>query len=204
MARIEFRYTNRQFFNGCASVFFSIALLISLSYIVFNLNDFIESHPLEMVLLMLFVAFMLYSFVMKMRGGKELKSKIVLTDSSIIVNGTYRFLLTDLCLDEFISEHYHCFHLYTQDKSFTLYTNEKDDFIKKLLDSNIGKELFEIDQYEFEPNSATVMIKARSGRMLGFNLNNGTFSIFRYKEDDTEKPLFEPKYFIQTPGYKQK
>ena len=139
-----------------------------------------------------------------MQGGKELKSKIALSGTSIIVNGEYRYALSDFCLDEYVSDHYHCFHLYTNDKMFTLYTNEQDDFIKELMKSDIQKNQFEIDQYEFDSNSAAVMIKAKSGRMLGFNLDSGAYSIFQIDDEAEDKPLYEPEYFIQTPGYKKK
>jgi len=87
---------------------------------------------------------------------------------------------------------------------FTLYTNEQDDFIKELMKSDIQKNQFEIDQYEFDSNSAAVMIKAKSGRMLGFNLDSGAYSIFQIDDEAEDKPLYEPEYFIQTPGYKKK
>lgn len=204
MAAFEFKYTNRQFFLGCASGFFAIVFLIAFTYIIFNLNDFLKSHALETVFLIVMGAVMIISFFAKMNGGSELKSKLVLTDTSIIVKGEHRYLLSDLLFDEYVSDQYHCFHLYTKDKGFTLYTNEKDDFIKHLLKSDVQKDLFEIDDYGFDRNSSTVMIKARSGRLLGFNLDNGSFSIFREDDKEEDKPLFEPKYFIQTPGYKRK
>ena len=204
MAAIEFKYTNRQFFTGCAFVFFSISFLIAFTFIIFNLNDFLETHALETILIILVGGFMLFAFLANMNGGSELKSKLVLTDSSIVVKGEHRYLLEDLLFDEYVSDQYHCFHLYTKDKKFTLYTNEKDDFITHLLKSDVQKDLFEIDEYGFDRNSATVMIKARSGRMLGFNLDTGAFSIFQEGDEDKEKTLFEPEYFIQTPGYEQK
>jgi hypothetical protein len=48
------------------------------------------------------------------------------------------------------------------------------------------------------------MIKAKSGRMLGFNLDSGAYSIFQIDDEAEDKPLYEPEYFIQTPGYKKK
>ncbi|MEQ8523122.1 hypothetical protein [Gracilimonas sp.] len=204
MAAIEFKYTNRQVFLGCTSGFFVIVFLIAFTYIIFNLNDFLETHAIETIFIIVMGAVMFFSFFAKMNGGAELKSKVVLTGTSIIVKGEYRYLLGDLFIDEYVSDHYHCFHLYTKDKDFTLYTNEKDDFIRHLLKSDIQKEFFEIDQYDFDRNSSTVMIKAKSGRMLGFNLDTGAFSVFQEDDKEEEKPLFEPKYFIQTPGYKRR
>ncbi len=204
MAAIEFKYTNRQLFLGCASGFFAIIGTIAFVYIIFNLNDFLESHTIETIFLIIMGAFLIMSFIAKMNGGKEIKSKAVLSGVSLIVKGEQRYPISDLLLDEYISEDYHCFHLYNRDNNFTLYTNEKDDLIKHLLESDIQKHRFEIEGYDFERNSSTVMIKAKSGRMLGFNLDNGSYSIFQKDDADEDKPMLEPEYFIQTPGYKKK
>ncbi|WP_428236593.1 hypothetical protein [Gracilimonas sp.] len=204
MAAAEFKYTNRQLFLGCASGFFALIFLIAFTYIVFNLNDFLETHAIETLFIIVIGAVMIISFITKINGGAELKPRVAVTDSSIIVKGEHRYQLSDLLLDEYESDYYHCFHLYTKSKDFTLYTNEKDDLIKHLLNSDIQKHRFEIDVYDFERNSSTVMIKSKSGRMLGFNLDNGAFSIFQEEDAEEDKALFEPKYFIQTPGYKRK
>ena len=118
------------------------------------------------------------------------------------MKGEYRYSFSDLYFDEYVSENYHCFHLYTSDKQFTLYTNEKDDFVEHLLKSDIQQQRFEIKQYDFDRNSSAVMIKATSGRMLGFNLDSGAYSVSQI--DDKDKPLYEPEHFIQTPGYRKK
>ncbi|MGN8224125.1 hypothetical protein [Gracilimonas sp. BCB1] len=204
MAGIRFKYTNRQLFIGCASGFFAIIGTIAFVYILFNLNDFLETHALETVFLIIMGAIMVFSFFAKMNGGKELKSKAELSGTSLIVKGEHRYMLTDLMLDEYQSENYHCFHLYNRDNNFTLYTNEKDDLIKHLLESDVQKNRFEIEVYDFERNSSTVMIQAKSGRMLGFNLDSGSYSIFQKDDADEDKALYEPEYFIQTPGYKRK
>ncbi|WP_421774295.1 hypothetical protein [Gracilimonas sp.] len=204
MAGIEFKYTNRQLFIGCASGFFAIVFLIAFTYIIFNLNDFLETHAIETIFIIVVGAVMVISFFTKMNGGSELKSKAELSGTSLIVKGEHRYLLSDLLLDEYISDGYHCFHLYNRDNSFTLYTNEKDDLIKHLLESDIQKDRFEIEVYDFERNSSTVMIQAKSGRMLGFNLDSGSFSIFHKDDTDEDKALSEPEYFIQTPGYKKR
>lgn len=204
MADIEFRNTNRRSFAGCSIVLFSITFLIAFIYIILNLNDFIESHPFEFFLIILMGAFMVFFWFSKLSGGSELNSDLAVNDLSIIVNGEHRFPRNVLQLDEYVSDNYQCFHLYTKDKDFTLYTNEKDDLIQHLLKSDIQKESFEIDEYDFDHNSATVVIKARSGRVLRFNLDNGTFYLFQESNRDEEEMLFKPEYFIQTPGFKQK
>lgn len=204
MEAVEFKYKNKQYFLGCASGFFMIIFFIAFSYILFNFNDFVESHLLETIFIMVMGGLMIISFFSKLNGGSELKSNIQLSGSSIIVKGEHRYLLSDLLFDEYVSEDYHCFHLYNKDKTFTLYTNEKDDFIQHLLNSSVQKETFEIKQYDFERNSSTVMIKAKSGRMLGFNLDNGSFSIFQETDREEDKQVWDPEYFIQTPGYKKK
>ena len=204
MPTIEFKHTNHQYFMGCASGFFSIIFMIAFTYILFNFNDFIETHLIETIFIVVMGALMIISFFSRMNGGAELKSKIALSDSSIIVKEEHRYLLNDLQFDEYGSESYHCYHLYTKDKDFTLYTNEKDDFIQHLLNSNIQKDRFEIEEYDFDRNSSTVMIKAKNGRMLGFNLDTGAFSIFNADDSSEDKPLWEPTYFIQTPGYRRK
>jgi hypothetical protein len=204
MASIEFRHTNKQRLLGCTSGFFVILFMIAFTYILLNIGDFWETHAVETIFLIVLASGLLFSFLKKMQGGKELKSKIALSGKSVVAKGEYGYALSDLCLDEYVSNQYHCFHLYTNDKMFTLYTNEQDDFIKELLKSDIQKNQFEIDQYEFDSNSAAVMFKAKSGRMLGFNLDSGAYSIFHVDDEDDDKPLYEPEYFIQTPGYKRK
>ena len=204
MASIEFRHTNKQRLLGCSGVFFSLLFVAALIFIISNLGDFLETHAIETFFILLMGAIMAYSFFKRLQGGKELKSNITLTSSSVIVKGEQRYLLEDLTLDEYKSGTYHCFHLYTNDKMFTLYTNQKDDFIKQLLKSDIEKHTFELDDYGFDRNSSTVMIKATSGRMLGFNLDTGDYSIFHTDDAKEDKPLYKPEYFIQTPGYKRK
>jgi len=204
MEQIEFRYTNKQRLLGCTSGFFVVLFLIAFTYILFNIGDFWETHAVETIFVIVMGAMMFFSFFHKMNGGKELKSKIALSGTSIIVKGEYRYSFSDLCLDEYVSENYHCFHLYTSDKQFTLYTNEKDDFVEHLLKSDIQKRSFEIEQYDFDRNSSAVMIKATSGRMLGFNLDSGAYSISQMDDKDEDKPLYEPEHFIQTPGYRKK
>lgn len=201
---MEFKATNKQRMIGCLSGFFAIIFLIAFTYILFNIGDFLESHAFETIFLIVMGALMIFSFFAKMQGGKELKSKITLSSKSLVVKGEYRYLLADLFLDEYVSEDYHCFHLYSNDKMFTLYTNEKDELIRELLKSDIQKNSYELEQYDFERNSSLVLIKAKSGRMLGFNLDNGSYSIFHIDDDDEDKPVYEPQYFIQTPGYKRK
>lgn len=193
----NFKYTNKQYFLRGAQGFFSLIFGIMFLYILINFRDFWEHDKLA-VSFILFLGIVFSVSLFRKSKSNELKSNAYLSDKVLIVGGTNRYELSKLQLDEYVSNDYHCFHLYNNSKTFTIYTNVKDDLFKSLLASDLNKNTFNITKYHFNRTSL-VTIKS-DGRTFTFDLDTGKFSFL--SNATSEKEVFEPRYFVQTPIYK--
>ncbi len=195
----EFKHTNKQYFlRGCVGFFMIVGGIASV-FILINIVDFWETHAFETTLFLIMLV-VVGSSMLKGLNRKEIKKNARLSSNSFIADNQ-RFPLDSLELYEFKSDDYNAF-LLTHDKyKIALYTNQRDDLIKKLQTSSVKKHTKAISDYKFERNSATAYIMFDGKNEFSFNLNTGRYSF--YDAESGEKPkTYNPEKFIQTPAYK--